>query len=96
MNRPYRPALGIDAALDEIAKNKSILYDPEVVDACLQIFNEKGYKLVDWRLPSEREQLLQNLGILHFRKVVNKIQSIGFTDIICQPCGVPKMSITLD
>jgi response regulator RpfG family c-di-GMP phosphodiesterase len=39
--------LGIDAALDEIAKNKSILYDPEVVDACLQIFNEKGFKLVD-------------------------------------------------
>ena len=47
MNRPYRPALGIDAALDEIAKNKNILYDPEVVDACLQIFNEKVYKLVD-------------------------------------------------
>lgn len=47
MNRPYRPALRIDAALNEIAKNKSILYDPEVVDAYLQIFNEKGYKLVD-------------------------------------------------
>jgi len=45
--RQNRPALGIDAALDEIAKNKSILYDPEVVDACLQIFNEKGFKLVD-------------------------------------------------
>jgi HD-GYP domain-containing protein (c-di-GMP phosphodiesterase class II) len=47
MNRPYRPALEIDAALDEIAKNKSILYDPEVVDAYLQILNEKDYKLID-------------------------------------------------
>ncbi len=47
MNYPYRLALGIDAALDEITKNKSILYGPEVVDACLQIFNEKDYKLVD-------------------------------------------------
>ena len=45
-HRPYRPALGIDAALDEIAKNRGVLYDPEVVDACLKIFNEKGYRMV--------------------------------------------------
>ena len=44
-HRPYRPALGIDATLDEIVKNRAILYDPEVVDACLRLFNEKGYKL---------------------------------------------------
>jgi len=42
--RPYRPALGIDAALEEISKNKGILYDPEVVDACLRLFKEKGFK----------------------------------------------------
>jgi len=46
-HRPYRPSLGINAALDEIAKNKGVLYDPEVVDVCLKLFNEKGYKLVD-------------------------------------------------
>ena len=34
-HRPYRPALGIDAALDEISKNKGKLYDPDVVDACI-------------------------------------------------------------
>ena len=44
-HRPYRPALGIDAALDEISKNSGGLYDPDVVDACLQLFHEKGYKL---------------------------------------------------
>lgn len=46
-HRPYRPALGIDAALAEIAKNKGIRYDLEVVDVCLKLFNEKGYKMVD-------------------------------------------------
>jgi putative nucleotidyltransferase with HDIG domain len=43
-HRPYRPALGIDKALEEIFKNKSILYDPEVVDICLKLFREKGFK----------------------------------------------------
>jgi putative nucleotidyltransferase with HDIG domain len=43
--RPYRPALGIEAALEEIEKNKGILYDDAVVDACLKLFREKGYQL---------------------------------------------------
>ena len=42
--RPYRPPLGIDAALNEITRNKSILYDSEVVDACLRIFKMNNYK----------------------------------------------------
>lgn len=40
-HRPYRPARGIDEALDEIRQNRGILYDPEVVDACLMLFNDK-------------------------------------------------------
>jgi len=43
-HRPYRPALGTDKALEEITKNRSILYDPKVVDACLSLFKEKGFK----------------------------------------------------
>jgi len=43
-HRPYRPAWGIDKALEEISKNKSILYDPEVVDACLKLFKRKEFK----------------------------------------------------
>jgi putative nucleotidyltransferase with HDIG domain len=43
-HRPYRPALGIDAALEEISQNKGILYEPEVVDICLRLFKEKGFK----------------------------------------------------
>lgn len=44
-HRPYRPSLGIDAAIDEIEKNRGILYDADVVDACLRLFREKGYSL---------------------------------------------------
>ncbi|RJQ30395.1 MAG: response regulator [Peptococcaceae bacterium] len=43
-HRPYRPALGIDKALEEISQNKGILYDSEVVDVCLKIFLEKDFK----------------------------------------------------
>jgi HD-GYP domain-containing protein (c-di-GMP phosphodiesterase class II) len=45
-HRPYRPSLGIDFALEEISRNKGILYDADVVDACLKLFREKGYTLV--------------------------------------------------
>jgi len=44
-HRPYRPGLGIDAALAEIEKNKEILYDNTVANACLRLFREKGYQL---------------------------------------------------
>ena len=44
-HRPYRPALGIEAALEEIEKNKGILYDNTVADTCLRLFREKGYQL---------------------------------------------------
>ena len=45
-HRPYRASLGIDAALEEIEKNKGILYDADVADACLKLFREKGYQLI--------------------------------------------------
>jgi PAS domain S-box-containing protein/putative nucleotidyltransferase with HDIG domain len=43
--RPYRPALDIEVALEEITKNRKILYDPEVVDVCKRLFREKGFSL---------------------------------------------------
>ena len=43
-HRPYRPALGIGKALEEIKLNKGVLYDPEVVDACLKLSKKKGFK----------------------------------------------------
>lgn len=44
-HRPYRPALGIDVALEEISKNKGVLYDSEVVGACLKLFKENEFNL---------------------------------------------------
>jgi len=41
--RPYRPARGLDKALEEISQNRGGLYDPEVVDVCLKLFTEKGF-----------------------------------------------------
>jgi len=39
-HRPYRPALGIDKALNEISQQRGILYDPDVVDICIKLFKE--------------------------------------------------------
>ena len=36
-HRPYRAALGLDEALAEIRKNRGVLFDPVVVDACLEL-----------------------------------------------------------
>jgi len=44
-HRPYRAALGVEKALEEIEKNKGVLYDRVVADACVRIFHEKGYRL---------------------------------------------------
>ncbi len=44
-HRPYRPGLGIEAALTEIEMNRGTQYDAAVVDACLRLFHMKGYQL---------------------------------------------------
>lgn len=44
-HRPYRPALGLDAALGEIESHRGVLFDPAVVDSCLRLFKEKHYTL---------------------------------------------------
>jgi putative nucleotidyltransferase with HDIG domain/PAS domain S-box-containing protein len=42
-HRPYRPALGLDQAIQEISENRGELYDCEVVDAALRLFKDKGF-----------------------------------------------------
>ena len=43
-HRPYRAAIGLEAALAEIAANHGKFYDKRVVDACISLFTEKGFK----------------------------------------------------
>ena len=46
-HRPYRPARGLEKALEEIAQNKGKLYDSKVVDACLRLFAEGRFTFED-------------------------------------------------
>ncbi|MBM4295893.1 MAG: HD domain-containing protein [Deltaproteobacteria bacterium] len=46
-HRPYRPALGIDQALEEIRRNKGILYDAEVVEVCITYFMESDFNFLE-------------------------------------------------
>lgn len=43
-DRPYRPSLGLKAALEEIKRNRGKLYDPGIVDACVKVVTRKGFK----------------------------------------------------
>ena len=42
-HRPYRPGLGVEAALAEITRQRGSHFEPAVVDACLALFREQGY-----------------------------------------------------
>lgn len=42
-HRPYRPSLGLQDALEEITRNRGILYDADAVAACLTLFEEKRF-----------------------------------------------------
>jgi len=44
-HRPYRPALGAERALREIVRNKGVLYDPAVADACSKLSSNGGFEI---------------------------------------------------
>jgi HD-GYP domain-containing protein (c-di-GMP phosphodiesterase class II) len=41
--RPYRKGLGLDAALEEITKQRGVLYDEATVDICVALFRENRF-----------------------------------------------------
>jgi len=43
-HRPYRPGLGLDAALAEIRKGRGKIYDARVADACQAVFEHDGFR----------------------------------------------------
>ncbi len=45
-HRPYRPMLGVDAALNEITSKRGSQFDSQVVDACVALFHEQGFSFV--------------------------------------------------
>ncbi len=66
-HRPYRPALGIDKALEEISLKRGVLYDPEVVDSCLTLYQETPAALmgevcqIAWRPSNALESLPEKI-----------------------------------
>ncbi len=42
-HRPYRPSLGVDAALDFISENRGTLFDPDVVNICVALFRTHDF-----------------------------------------------------
>jgi HD-GYP domain-containing protein (c-di-GMP phosphodiesterase class II) len=46
-DRPYRPSLGVEAAVGELLDYRGIAYDPAVVDVCARLFTERGFALPD-------------------------------------------------
>ena len=42
-HRPYRAALGIDKALDEIVRGTGVGYDTKAADACVTLFREQKF-----------------------------------------------------
>ena len=46
-HRPYRPALGLDAALQEISSGRGTRFDADVVDACVAVFRQDGFEFSD-------------------------------------------------
>jgi PAS domain S-box-containing protein/putative nucleotidyltransferase with HDIG domain len=44
INRPYKIGPGLETALDEISRNRGILYDEAVVDACMKVFRDNGFR----------------------------------------------------
>lgn len=62
-HRPYRPALGVDAALAEVERGAGITLDAEAVSACLRLFRTRGFTLtnVDW----DRARATSLSGLTH-------------------------------
>jgi PAS domain S-box-containing protein/putative nucleotidyltransferase with HDIG domain len=54
-HRPYRPALGLDLAIEEINKYKGIKFDPDVVDACTELYRNGDIDFNHWNISKQNK-----------------------------------------
>ena len=56
--RPYRPQLGLEAALAEIQTHKGVVYDATVVEICTALISRQGFdfETKSWRHHTESEK----------------------------------------
>ncbi len=59
-HRPYRKALGIDLAIQEIRDHAKVLYDPRVVQACVDLFEKKNFSFDDTARQRAADQVMTN------------------------------------
>jgi len=57
-HRPYRPARGVPHALEEIEHHRGVLFDPDVVDACVALFKENRFNVRMWDAAAEHARNL--------------------------------------
>lgn len=57
-HRPYRPALGIEKALEEIDAGRGLLYDADIVDICISLFNKSHFSMDECRTSRAAEIFL--------------------------------------
>jgi HD-GYP domain-containing protein (c-di-GMP phosphodiesterase class II) len=46
-NRPYRPVIGIEPALEEIERGRGVRFDERAADACVELFRDDGFALTE-------------------------------------------------
>jgi HD-GYP domain-containing protein (c-di-GMP phosphodiesterase class II) len=60
-HRPYRPALGIPKALEEISQKSGVLYDKDVVESCLRVLQQDGFGFRYEGTPSPNPEAVQEI-----------------------------------
>ncbi len=63
-HRPYRPAMGVEEAVEQIISGRGNRFDPQVVDACVRLLREKSFELIPEgeRPPAGWEPLVSDRG----------------------------------
>jgi HD-GYP domain-containing protein (c-di-GMP phosphodiesterase class II) len=44
-DRPYRAGLGVEKAIEEIRNSSGVLFEPEVVEACVKVLSSKEFDI---------------------------------------------------
>jgi|SRR5208337_2656239 len=55
-HRPYRPSLGKQAAIEELSRNRGLLYNADAVDVCLNVLSNEGFDFNDGNANGTRQK----------------------------------------
>ena len=55
-HRPYRPSLGKQAAIEELSRNRGLLYNADAVDVCVNLLSNEGFDFNDGNANGARQK----------------------------------------